>query len=217
MSHAEQVERSVTRTFRAALRIGEDYITLEETITLPLEASEEDIEQAVDLGWRIYTMQREAMESQVASVREAHSRATITEIPASERQLNYLAALQNDLNWTEEGLLHYAQEQGITLEHMTKNQASMLIEGLKKIAEERTAYQTPPYQHQAEEPHPHDTPTSPFAPITDRQYQALVKLAQTRRCDLHKETQQRYGLAATDISSKQAGDLISEWQRSHTK
>ncbi|HEU5086733.1 MAG TPA: hypothetical protein VFT99_04785, partial [Roseiflexaceae bacterium] len=63
-------ERLVSRTYRAAVRIGEDFITLEETVTLPIDASDEEVEQAVDLGWRIYRAQRAAVEQQVAGVRE---------------------------------------------------------------------------------------------------------------------------------------------------
>jgi hypothetical protein len=47
-------EATVSRTYRAAIRIGEDYVTLEETIVLPLDASDEEVAKAVDLGWRIY-------------------------------------------------------------------------------------------------------------------------------------------------------------------
>ncbi len=210
MSSPESEERSVTRTFRAALRIGEDYITLEETIKLPLEASDEEIEQAVDLGWRIYTMQREAMESQIASVREAHNMATPIEFPASDRQRNYISVLQSDLNWSEDQLLQYAHEHGFDFDTLSRNQASAFIDNLKKVAEERVVYQTSGYQtaqkDEASEP-------SPFVPLTDRQYRALVKLAAVHKLNLDEETQQRFGLAATEISSRQAGDLISEWQR----
>ena len=64
-------EATVSRTYRAAIRIGEDYITLEETIVLPLDASDEEVAKAVDLGWRIYRTQREAIEAQIAGIREA--------------------------------------------------------------------------------------------------------------------------------------------------
>ena len=40
-------ERLVSRTYRAAIRLGEDFITLEETISLPLDASDEEVTQAV--------------------------------------------------------------------------------------------------------------------------------------------------------------------------
>ena len=62
-------ERLVSRTYRAAIRIGEDFITLEETITLPLDAADEEVAQAIDLGWRIYRAQREAAESQIGDIR----------------------------------------------------------------------------------------------------------------------------------------------------
>jgi hypothetical protein len=35
-------DRTVARTYRAAIRIGEDFITLEETIALPIDASDEE-------------------------------------------------------------------------------------------------------------------------------------------------------------------------------
>ena len=41
-------ERSVTRTYRAAVRLGEDFITLEETVTLPLDATDEEVQKAVN-------------------------------------------------------------------------------------------------------------------------------------------------------------------------
>src|SRR5204863_10039203 len=62
-------ERLVSRTYRAAIRIGEDFITLGETVTLPLDASDEEVAQAVDLRWRIYRAQREAAEAQITDVR----------------------------------------------------------------------------------------------------------------------------------------------------
>ena len=36
-------QRMVSRTYRAAIRIGEDFITMEETIALPLDASDEEV------------------------------------------------------------------------------------------------------------------------------------------------------------------------------
>ena len=41
-------EALVTRTYRAAIRCGEDFITIEETIALPPTASDAEIAQAVD-------------------------------------------------------------------------------------------------------------------------------------------------------------------------
>jgi hypothetical protein len=193
----------VTRTYRAAIRLGEDFITLEETITLPLDASDAEVQQAVDLGWRIYTAQREAVERQVNGVREAQPQpAAITvrdpDSPASEKQRNYIVALQDDLAWTSEHLANYAYEQGIDLVTMNKGQASGFIDGLKKLAEERRAY---------------GDSRAPIEPMSEKQFQALAKLAQSRHVDLDAEAERRYGLAAAQLSADQAREMISEWQQ----
>lgn len=138
-------ERSVTRTYRTAVRIGEDFITIEETVTLPIDASDEEVAQAVDLGWRIYQAQRAAVEQQVAGVREtAGAPQPITvrdpESPASDKQRNYIGVLQEDLAWSPEQLASYAREQAVDLVTMTKGQASAFIDGLKKLAETRGEY-----------------------------------------------------------------------------
>jgi hypothetical protein len=203
MATSRNDERSVTRTYRAAIRLGEDFITLEETITLPIDASDAEVQQAVELGWRIYAAQREAVERQVGGVREAQPQpAAITvrdpDSPASEKQRNYIAALQDDLSWTSEHLANYAQEQGVDLVTLNKGQASGFIDGLKKLAEERRSYGDS--RPQAE-------------PMSDRQYQALVKLAQGRNADLDGEAQRRYGLRAEQLSADQAREMIGEWQQ----
>jgi len=89
-------ERMVSRTYRAAIRIGEDFITMEETIALPLDASDEEVTQAVDLGWRIFRAQREAADAQVHDIRSAiGTPAPITvrdpDAPASTPQQTRLA------------------------------------------------------------------------------------------------------------------------------
>src|SRR5512143_1611249 len=98
-------ERLVSRTYRAAIRIGEDFITLEETIALPLDASDEEVAQAVDLGWRIYRAQREAAEAQASEIRSAiGTPQPITvrdpDAPASDKQRNYIATLQEQISWS---------------------------------------------------------------------------------------------------------------------
>src|SRR3954464_2003447 len=87
-------DRMVSRTYRAAIRLGEDFITLEETIALPLDASDEEVTQAVDLGGRIYRAQREAVETQIADVRATVGAAAPIVVrdpdaPASDKQRNY--------------------------------------------------------------------------------------------------------------------------------
>src|SRR5689334_23320959 len=138
-------DRMVSRTYRAAIRIGEDFITMEETIALPLDASDEEVAQAVELGWRIFRAQREAADAQVSDIRSAiGTPAPITvrdpDSPASDKQRNYIVTLQDNLAWNSEQLASYAEEQNVDLVTMTKGQASVFIDGLKKLADERTTY-----------------------------------------------------------------------------
>lgn len=210
-------ERSVTRTYRAAIRIGEDFITLEETITLPPGASDEEIQQAVELGWHIYQAQQAAIETQIAAVRESHAGANPVvirdpEAPASEKQRSYIAALQEDMAWSSEQMTAYAEDHAIDLVTMTKGQASTFIDSLKRLAEERT--------HYSDKSRPRAQPTSttsamPTEPgtMTDRQRNALHKLAQERHANLETEVQQQLGISLEELSSEQAGALLAEWQR----
>ena len=136
----------ITRTFRAAIRIGEDFITLEETIHLPPDATDDQITQAVNIGWRIYEKQRTAIEEQVTLTREGriHQRPLIDEPAsysppaplASDKQRGFIAALQDRLRWTSEQMEAYSTEQGISLIGMTKAQASTLIDSLQKLIRE---------------------------------------------------------------------------------
>lgn len=212
MAPAKRDERSVTRTYRAAVRLGEDFITLEETVTLPLDASDADVQQAVELGWRVYQAQRESLEQQIAAIREAQAAPTaITvrdpEAPASEKQRNYIAALQDDLSWTNEQMSTYAVEHGVDLVTLTKGQASGFIDDLKRLAEDRGRYS-------AETPTPARVRAAGEAPqpASERQLQALARLAQSRAVDLEAEAEQRFGVASAALSQEQASNLISEWQ-----
>lgn len=207
-------ERTVTRTYRAAIRLGEDYITLEETITLPIDASDEDVRQAVELGWRIYRAQREAIEQQVAGVREAQGPPLAITVrdpdaPASEKQRNYIATLQEQLNWTSDQLTAFAGEQGVDLVTMTKGQASSFIDELKRLAEERARYAAEPRARPAEAARAIDEGAPP---ATEKQLQALARLAHSRAVDLDEELMRRFGVDSTGLSAEQARILFSEWQ-----
>ncbi|EFO79927.1 hypothetical protein OSCT_2220 [Oscillochloris trichoides DG-6] len=196
---------SVSRTFRAAIRLGEDFVTLEETITLPIDASDEVVQQAVDLGWRIYTAQREAVTQQVATIREAQGHPGAMSIrdpdaPASEKQRNYIAALQEDLSWNNEQLSTYADEQQVDLVTMTKGQASTFIDSLKKVAEERQRYSVEQNRPRSDQP------------ASDKQLSALARLAHLRGIDLDAETTQRFGVLSSVLTDEQARILLSEWQ-----
>ena len=224
--HAEQPHRMVTRTYRAAVRLGEDFITLEETISLPIDASDEEVVQAVDLGWRIYRAQRAAVEEQVTHVREtgAHA-APITikdpDAPASDKQRNYIAALQDELTWTSEQIGGYAREQQIDLVTMTKGQASSFIDGLKKLAEARVEYE--PARGEPiplANPAPGATPAAARGtrpgdtnPAAEKQIQALERIARQKGLDLNMETRRRYSVAVDELLFGQASELLAEWQR----
>ena len=217
-----QSERIVTRVYRAAVRLGEDFITLEESVTLPIDATDDEVAQAVDLGWRIYRAQRAAVEAQVANVRETTTTtATVFTVkdpdaPASDKQRNYIAALQEDMIWTSEQLAGYAHEQQIELVTLTKGQASGFIDGLKKLAEERSEYDRTKVELApavAQAPTPRNARPSDSGPVADKQMQALERLAQQKGLELDAETRRRFGTAANGLTFGQAGDLLSEWQR----
>ena len=129
----------VSRTYRAAIRLGEDFVTLEETVVLPIDATDEEIAQAVDLGWRIFAAQRATAEQQISDIRAGmpavplQIRMREPDAPASDKQRNYIATLQEQLGWSSEQLAAYAQEQEIDLVSMTKGQASAFIDGLKAL------------------------------------------------------------------------------------
>jgi hypothetical protein len=131
----------VSRTYRAAIRLGEDFVTLEETVVLPIDASEEEIALAVDLGWRIFAAQRATAEQQIGEIRAGmpavppQIRMREPDAPASDKQRNYIATLQEQLGWSSEQLAAYAQEQEIDLAGMTKAQASAFIDGLKTLGQ----------------------------------------------------------------------------------
>ena len=222
-------ERMVSRTYRAAIRIGEDFITLEETIALPLDASDEEVAQAVDLGWRIYRAQREAAEAQVTDIRStigAPQPITVRDpdSPASDKQRNYIVTLQDNLAWNSEQLAAYAEEQSVDLVTMTKGQASLFIDGLKKLAEERATYgdgaraKAPagvPHNTRAAEPAAaaHAGPATGAAPVNEKQIHAMERLAQQQGLDLDMESRRRFGVVAHGLTYEQASSLLRDLQR----
>ncbi len=222
-------ERSVTRTYRSAIRIGEDYITLEETITLPIDASDEDVTKAVDLGWRMFQAQRSAAEQQAGAIREAAgSPAAITirdpEAPASDKQRNYIATLQDTLSWSNDQISSYATEQSVDLVTMTKGQASQFIDGLKKIADDRVSYRTKSADADATARQvPAANGAAPatngaahaedYQPINEMQLGRLEGLARKQKLDLTAEVQRRYSLDPAELSYAQGAELFRELQR----
>lgn len=213
MTHTE---RTTTRTYRAAVRLGEDFITLEETITLPIDATDADVQAAVDLGWRIYRAQRESVEQQIAQSREGRPAggASYTvkdpDAPASEKQRGYMDALRQELGWDGAQLAAYAAEQSVDLESLTKGQASTFIDGLKKVVEERRTQpapnRTPPAQagNGAAEAKP--------GTASPAQMRALANLAQKLNLDYREEMDSRFGFMG-DPTVEEASALIQEWQK----
>jgi len=218
-------QRMVSRTYRAAIRIGEDFITMEETIALPLDASDEEVTQAVDLGWRIFRAQREAADAQVTDIRSAiGTPAPITvrdpDSPASDKQRNYIVTLQDNLAWNSEHLAAYAEEQNVDLVTMTKGQASVFIDGLKKLSEERVAYgdsarakapASPAQPARPAEPSVSAAPSGP--PVNEKQIHAMERLAQQHGLDLDKESRRRFDVDAHGLTYEQASSLLRELQR----
>ncbi|GIV90829.1 MAG: hypothetical protein KatS3mg055_3347 [Chloroflexus sp.] len=199
-------ERSVTRTYRTAIKLGDDFITIEETITLPLDASPEDVQRAVDLGWRIFQQQRDAVEQQIAQIREQHPTSTpITvrdpDAPASERQRNFIASLQQTLGWSNEQLAAFAHQLGYDLVSLSKGQASAFIDELRRQQEEQqrlaVAEERARYAHQ---------------PINDRQRNAITNLARELALDTNAEIQRRFNASLDQLTNEQAAILINEWQ-----
>ncbi len=228
MSKNEHVLQSlVSRTLRTAIKVGEDYYTIEETISLPPTASDDQIAQAVATGLRIYESQRTAVEAQLRELRE-HLVAQPLPIqikdpdaPASEKQRTYMDYLLKELHWDGEQLATFAGERMLDVLTLTKREASELIDELKALLDERTSgqrseAQDKPAQEEAEEAK--TVVQQPALPTgeraTQRQVRALERLAEERGLDLEAELQARFGgRALADLSMEEAGQLLSEWQQ----
>src|SRR5918997_6751172 len=167
---AEQREQpTVARTFRAAIRIGEDFYTVEETITLPIDAGDEEIAQAVDTGMRIYKAQRTAAETQIRELRDQVVSSPLPvqirepDAPASEKQRAYMDYLLNELGWDSGRLHEFAVEHQYDILTLNKREASELIDLLKARLEARSTDKEP-----AAPPEP-PTPPAASAPAPTRQ------------------------------------------------
>lgn len=56
-----------------------------------------------------------------------------TPVPASDKQRQYIARLQDDMCWSSEQMAAYAREQGVDLVSMSVAQASTFIDGIKRL------------------------------------------------------------------------------------
>jgi hypothetical protein len=212
---------TVSRTFRAAIRIGEDFYTVEETVTLPVDASDETIAQAVNTGLRIYEAQRLAAETQVRELRAQVATSPLPiqirepDAPASDKQRSYLDYLVNELGWDHDRLHAFATEHDFDLITLNKREASELIDKMKGQLEARPSEDSVP----TEEPAPRAEPVrQAILPVGDaataRQIKALERLAEERGIDVGGELEARYaGRTLAQLSIDEAGQLLTEWQQ----
>jgi hypothetical protein len=218
-----EMQPLVTRTLRAAVKIGDDYYTIEETISLPPTADDDQIAQAVDAGLRMYTAQREAVEAQVRNLREQVVSQPLPvqlrepDAPASDKQRAYMDFLARELNIDGDQLAMIANEHNMDLHTLTKREASELIDVLKKRQEAGNADGAEEDSHE-EAPAPQAKPAQPTLPmgdrITQRQIRALDRLAEERGVDLDAEVQERFGNRPVDqLTTDEAGRLLGELQQ----
>lgn len=229
MATKNEQQPTVSRTFRAAIRIGEDFYTVEETVTLPLDASDETIAQAVNTGLKIYEAQRMAAESQVRELRAQVATSPLPiqirepDAPASDKQRSYLDYLVNELGWDQERLHAFATEHNYDLLKINKREASELIDRMKAQLDARGGDETAPAAEEAApqqaepvaEPEPAHQAILPVGDLaTSRQVKALERLAEERAIDTSAEMAAHYGgRALTQLSIDEAGQLLTEWQQ----
>lgn len=216
----------VTRTLRAAVKIGDDYYTIEETISLPPTADDDQIAQAVDAGLRMYTAQREAVEGQVRALREQVVAQSLPvqlrepDAPASDKQRAYMDFLARELNIDGDQLATIANEHNMDLDALTKREASELIDVLKKRQEagNNDNAEEDANEEEPAAPTPQAKQTQPALPmgerITQRQIRALDRLAEERGVDLDAEVHERFGDRPIDqLTTDEAGRLLGELQQ----
>ena len=217
----QKEQPTVSRTLRAAIRIGEDFYTIEETIVLPIDADDEEIARAVEAGMRIYEAQRSAAETQIRDLRAQVVSSPLPiqirepDAPASEKQRSYMDYLLNELGWDTDRLHAFAVERQLDILKLNKREASELIDQLKGLLEARSdgAEVTP-----AEAPQPAAPVRQAILPVGDlataRQVKALERLAEERSIDVAGELQARYdGRDFDQLTIDEAGQLLTEWQQ----
>jgi|GEM_PF-388849 len=229
MSKNEQPQPNVTRTLRAAIKVGDDYYTVEETIALPATATDEQIAQAVATGLRIYEAQRAAVETQVRTLREQVVAQPVPvqirepDAPASDKQRAYMEYLLKELSWDTERLNNFAAERSLSLLTLTKREASELIDDLKglltgSVVAEPHADESTEAEEVVAEPAATTEQHQAILPIgervTQRQLRALERLVEERGIDIEGELRARFGgRELAELSMDEAGVLLGEWQQ----
>lgn len=100
-----------------------------------------DVDAAFDEARRQVEAQYERV---IALRRDAGEPQSPPSPPATSKQRNYIARLQDDLCWTSEQLAVYAKKQDVDLVTMTTREASAFIDGMKRLNEERSDATRPP-------------------------------------------------------------------------
>jgi hypothetical protein len=226
---AKEKESLVTRTYRAAIKSGDDYITIEETISLPPTASDTEIAEAVDTGLRIFRAQQSAVEAQMAAIRDAHPAAPLRiadpDAPASEKQRSYLEYLVTTLELSDAQMQTTLREHNTSYETLTKSQASEIIDRLKGQVDGRAS--APAGDSSAAAPAqaelvvaaaPAASNGSNGALASTRQLAALQRVATQHGIDQLAEVRSRFGAGALDdLTVSEAGALLQDLQNRPVK
>ncbi|MFZ9857608.1 MAG: hypothetical protein ACO3F2_04650 [Roseiflexaceae bacterium] len=141
-------EPSVSRTYRAAVKIGEDYVTIEETITLDMDATDEQIAQSVELGWRIFKAQQDSAKAQILEARESYG--DDRERIALPSQLERISDLQRLLGWDAQQLSDFLAERRLDGSKLSRRQASLVVDQLRRLIDEQQRDAAPAHASQIE-------------------------------------------------------------------
>ncbi|MDP9311722.1 MAG: hypothetical protein M3R24_12720 [Chloroflexota bacterium] len=203
---------TVTRTRRHAVKVGDEYITLEETITLPLNTEPLEIQAAVQLGVQINAAQEAAFAPLLEALRQQALAAPESDEPASDKQRGYLQYLLTQVGWNDERLTAFAAERDLDLLTLTKAQCSALIDDLKQINNGGLPSQPTVAQPAAAQPaYRPDIPEEERA--THRQLKALERAAEDGRLDSAAALRRFNVRELRLISMDEAGCLLSESQQ----
>jgi hypothetical protein len=128
---------TVVQVYRQSVKIGEDFTTIESDICVRVDATDEEIAQAVATSTRIYEQQSMAVGAQVAQVRsagaEARARAARS-ARATDRQTRAIANLVQAKGLDPEKLADLKGMVGIPQDGaLNRGQASALIAVLQEL------------------------------------------------------------------------------------
>ncbi len=136
----ELTEGQVRHVYRTAIKVGEDFHTLECEITVPLGASDALIHAAQDTAHRVRAVQIAATHAAIADMREDVSLASggrgsryvirDPDAPASDKQRHTIDRIAKAKGWSLAHLVTFCEGVGYPVLTLTKGQASWLIDML---------------------------------------------------------------------------------------